>query len=193
MNKIRTAWACMAAAPLWLLAGCAPTVVGGVAIGAPSNIDERNVADQLVDQSIETTIDQRLKARFTGDERVRWKVASFDRRAVLVGVAPDEATREEMDRLARGVEQTGTLDNEVRVGPLPRGETRATDLAVAANLRRRLMNDPGARFNAMKVLVDNGVAHLVGRVTDQESRIAEFIARNTDGVQRVVTHWTIRP
>ena len=34
MNKIRTAWACMAAAPLWLLAGCAPTVVGGVAIGA---------------------------------------------------------------------------------------------------------------------------------------------------------------
>ena len=95
--------------------------------------------------------------------------------------------------MARAVEQTGTLDNEVRVGPLPRGETRATDLAVAASLRRRLMNDPGARFNAMKVLVDGGVAHLVGRVTEQESRIAEFIARNTNGVQRVVTHWTIRP
>ena len=193
MRTIKTAWVCIAAAPLWLLAGCAPTVVGGMAIGAPSNIDERNVADQLTDQSIETTIDQRLKARFAGDERVRWKVAAFDRRAVLVGAAPDEATREEMDRLARAVEQTSALDNEVRVGPLLRAETRATDLAVAANLRRRLMNDPGARFNAMKVLVDSGVAHLVGRVTEQESRIAEFIARSTDGVQRVVTHWTIRP
>lgn len=172
-----------------VLAGCAPTMVGGTAIGAPSNIDERATGEQLADRIIETTIEQRLKARFGGDPRVRWKAASFDRRVVLAGQAPDDATRDDMASLARSVEQVRALDDELTVGPPLPAERRAVDLAVAANLRRRLMNDAGARFTSLKVLVDGGVAHLVGRVSAQEGRIAEFIARDTDGVARVVTHW----
>lgn len=172
-----------------LLTACGPTVVGGTVIGAPSNIDERDAGAQLADRTVETSIDRQLAARFGGDARVRWKVASFDRRAVLTGQAPDEATRAEMAQVARSAATLRALDDEVRVAPSLPPERRATDLAVAANLRRRLMNDAGARFTSLKVLVDGGVAHLVGRVTAQERRIAEYIARDTDGVQQVVTHW----
>lgn len=192
MNLPARPLACLAAVPL-LLAGCAPSIIGGTVIGAPSNIDERAAGQQLDDRVIETTIDQRLASRFGTDGRARWKLASFDRRVVLVGQAPDEASRAEMGRIARSVEQVAALDEEIVVAPPPPAESRAADLAVAANVRRRLMNDAGARFTSLKVLVDGGVVHLVGRVTAQESRIAEFIARDTGGVRRVVTHWEMRP
>lgn len=181
----------LAAAAVFSVSGCAPTMIGGTTIGAPSNIDERAGTEQLEDRVIENRIDQQLTARLGSDGRARWRVASFDRRVVLVGQAMDEATRAEMDRVARSVDQVRALTNEVAIGPPLPAETRTTDAAIAANVRRRLMNDAGARFTSLKVLVDNRVAHLVGRVSAQQAQIATHIARSTDGVQRVVTHWDI--
>lgn len=178
-----------AALAVSLMSGCAPTMIGGTTIGAPSNIDERAASEQLDDRLIENRIDQQLSARFGNEGRARWRVASFNRRVVLVGQATDEATRTEMERIARSVAQVRSVANEVTVGPPVPIETRTTDTAIAANLRRRLMNDAGAGFTSLKVLVDNRVAHLIGRVSAQQAQIATHIARSTDGVQRVVTHW----
>ena len=49
------------------------------------------------------------------------------------------------------------------------------------------------RSNHIKVVTENGVAYLMGIVSEREAKVAVAIARTTDGVRKVVNVMEVLP
>ena len=99
MNKklpslLRTALAATLAAAT--LAGCAPLLVGGAAVGTALMVtDRRSSGAQIDDEAIELRSAARLREAL-GD-RVHINVTSYNRQVLLTGETPTEAMKQQAE------------------------------------------------------------------------------------------------
>jgi osmotically-inducible protein OsmY len=168
------------------LYGCvAPLVVGGaVAGGAMVANDRRTVGTITEDEGIELKAAERLRDRLKGSAHVN--VTSFNRMLLVTGEVPDAASKAEVERVARGVEQVRAVHNETIVAGATSMTARSSDSIITSKVKGRFLD--ARKFNALhvKVVTENGVVYLMGLVKKQEAADATEIARTTSGVQKVV-------
>lgn len=168
-----------------LLAGCPAVVVTGAGAGVAAAEDRRTLGTMTEDEGIELKVLARASERF-GD-KVHLNVTSYNRRVLLTGEAPDSAARQELQRIARSVENVRDVSNEVSVGALSSLGSRSTDTLITSKVKARFLD--GQKFNALhvKVVTENQIVYLLGLVKRQEGRDAIEIARSTGDVKKVVT------
>jgi len=168
-----------------LLAGCAPLVVGGAAVGAVMiATDRRTVGIQLEDQSIE--IRARNRARDLLADRGNVSVTSHNRIVLLTGEVPAEADRARVEETVRGVENVRAVVNELAVMAPTSLTERARDGVLSTRVRAAFIDARDLDSRAVTVVTERAVVHLMGRVTEAEAQRATEIARAISGVQRVV-------
>ena len=96
------------------LAGCAPLVLGGAAVGtALMATDRRTSGAQIDDEAIELRAATRL-SQAMGD-RVHINVTSYNRQVLLTGETPTEALKQEAERIVAGVDNVRGIVNELGV------------------------------------------------------------------------------
>ena len=166
-----------------LLYGCAAAVIGGAGTAVLVGEDRRTVGTVAEDEGIELKASSRIRERFK-DPHV--SVTSYNRMVLLTGEAPDAATRSEIERIARAIENVRGVYNEIAVSGNTALSARANDSYLTSKVKARFIDQQ--KFNAIhvKVVTEANVVYLMGLVKRKEADDATGIARTTGGVQKVV-------
>ncbi len=188
MHRVRQAAGAAALAFAALLASaCAPLLVTTAAVGTLAGLDRRTVGAQIDDQSLQVRANQQIKAVLDGSETAYANANAFNRRLLLTGLAPDEASKERAGRIARGLEGVREVYNEIQVGRAGGVPGSASDTKVTAQVKAALARLDDPEPNAVKVVTEHGVVYLLGLVTEGEAARATETVRKVSGVRKVVT------
>jgi osmotically-inducible protein OsmY len=174
--------ALIAAVPF--LQGCPAIIGAGAVYGYTALEDRRTTGTQIEDQGIESRAATRIGERFK--EQAHVNVTVFNRAVLLTGEAWDEATREEIGRIAASVPNVRSVTNEVQVSGLSSATSRANDTTLTAKVRGRFLSAKEFSSLHVKVVTESGVVYLLGLVTEVEAEAATELARTTSGVRKVV-------
>ena len=174
----------LASSLLAMLSGCVPLVVGGAAMSAMVVTDRRTSGAQLEDEGIELRGASRLRDAF-GD-RAHINITSYNRQVLLTGEVPAEAAKQQAEQVISRVENVRTIVNELVVSGSSTLVQRSSDVLVTGRVKASLVDAKDLYAGAFKVVTERGTVFLMGRVTQREADRATAIARQIDGVQRVV-------
>ncbi len=166
-----------------LLSGCFTLAATGI-VGAALVVDDRRTPGfQLEDESIEWKASSRIRERFKDAHVI---AVSYNLTVLLVGQAPSEEAKKQMEEIVRGVPSVRNVTNELAVAGNTSLATRGSDGLVTSNVKARLIGNGKVSPNHVKVVTENSVVYLLGIVTQAEGDAAAEIARTTAGVSRVV-------
>ena len=167
-------------APLY---GCIAAVVGGAGTAAIVSEDRRTLGTVTEDQGIELKASSRIGSKF---KNPHINVTSYNRMALLTGEAPDAATRSEIEKIARAVENVRGVYNEIALAGNSSLSARANDSYLTSKVKTRFIDQQKFNMLHVKVVTESGVVYLLGLVTRNEAAHAIEVARTTGGVQKVV-------
>ena len=166
------------------LAGCAPVVLGGVAMGSMLAVDRRTTGIQIEDEGIELRALNRIQTQF--GERVHVNVTSYNRQVLLTGEVPSDADRQAINQIVAGLDNARSVVNELAVMPITTLSQRSNDTFITGKVRASLVDADDLPAGAFKVVTERGVVYLLGRVTQREAARATSIARGVGGVVKVI-------
>lgn len=166
------------------LSACAPLVIGGALTTAMVTVDRRTSGAQLEDQGIELRSANRL--RDVMGERGNVSVISYNRQVLLTGEVGTEQDKALVEQTVAGVDNVRNVVNELAVLGSTSLTQRSADALVTGRIKAAMVEARNVPASAFKVVTTRGTVYLMGRVTQNEADRATTIARNTQGVQRVV-------
>jgi osmotically-inducible protein OsmY len=166
------------------LAGCAPLIVGGAAVGALVTFDRRTSGAQLDDEGIELRAGSRLRDAL-GD-RAHVNITSYNRQVLLTGEVPNEQAKQQAEQIASRVDAVKGIVNELAVISNTTLAQRSSDTLVTAKVKASLVDASDLYVGAFKVVTERGTVYLMGRVTQREADRATQLTRGISGVQKVV-------
>ncbi|MBX6319711.1 BON domain-containing protein [Pigmentiphaga sp.] len=176
--------AAMVATSAWAVSACAPVVLGSAYVGTMAATDRRTVGIQVEDKNIELKAANRLSGRY--GEKGHINVNSYNRKVLLTGEVPDEAAKRDAEEQVRGVENVRAIVNELQIGMPTSLATRSNDLFIEGKIKASLVDAKDLFANSFRIVVENGVAYLMGRVTEREGKRGAEIAAGVSGVKKVV-------
>jgi len=166
------------------LSGCVALVAGGAISGTLAASDRRTFGAQTEDQSIQFKAANRL--RNTIGDAGHINVNSFNRRVLITGEVPDEASKATAEREVRAVEGVISVTNELEVAGLASYTSRSSDAIITTKVKASLVDMKDISANSYQVVTERGVVYLQGRVTQREGQIGADVARGVSGVTKVV-------
>jgi osmotically-inducible protein OsmY len=160
-------------------------MIGGAVVGTTLvATDRRTSGIQLEDQNIEIKAAPRARAA-AGGEAAHINVTSYNRLVLLSGEVPNDAARRAAEQAVSQVENVRSIVNELAVAGVSSLTARSNDAILTGRVKGTFV-DGGLPVQAVKVVTERGVVHLMGRVTEREADRATQAARRVPGVQKVV-------
>lgn len=166
------------------ITACAPAVVGGAAAGGALAADRRTSGIYVEDENIELKAVKYMET--TLGENTHVNVTSYNRNVLLTGEAPDEATKAKAEEFVKNIANVRAVTNEIAVGPKTSLSSRSNDTYLTSKVKTKFVTENQFPANYVKVVTENSVVYLLGIVNKAEADAAVEIARNTDGVSKVV-------
>ncbi|RZS85769.1 BON domain-containing protein [Pigmentiphaga kullae] len=176
--------ALVVASSAWAVSACAPIVLGSAYVGTMAATDRRTVGIQVEDKNIELKTSSRLSGRYGDKGHIN--ANAYNRKLLLTGEVPDEAAKRDAEEQARGVENVRAIVNELQVGIPTSLATRSNDVFIEGKIKASLVDAKDLFANSFRITVENGVAYLMGRVTEREGKRGAEIAAGVSGVKKVV-------
>lgn len=181
----------IAALCLGLLQGCAAVAVGAAAVGVSSASDPRTIGTQIDDQ----TIEMKANAKLGNEERLnkaRVVAVSYNNNVLLIGQAPTEALKRLAEDTIRDTNGINQIFNQIRIGSKASAGVLAGDSWITSKIKLKFASNDAVPATSIKVVTENAEVFLLGNVTQQQANAAIEIARNVDGVERVIKALTIK-
>lgn len=169
-----------------LLSGCAAAVIAGAAAGTAAVYDRRTTGTLIDDEFIELKAIDAIGKDQELHEQAHLNVTSFNNIVLLTGETPNETLRQRTTELVRNLPKVRKVHNEIVVAAPSSLLTRTGDTWITGKVKTALLNAQQLDAARVKVVTENGVVYLMGLVTRQEADAATEMARQVDGVQRVV-------
>lgn len=166
------------------LVACVPAVVGGAAVGGSMAADRRTSGIYLEDENIELKGARKMNTNLGEEAHV--SVTSYNRNVLITGQVPDETKKTLAGTLMKEVENVRNITNELEVAPKADLTTRTNDTYLTSRVKTSFLTENRFNANNVKVVTENNVVYLMGLVTHEEADAAVDIARNTEGVVKVV-------
>jgi osmotically-inducible protein OsmY len=166
------------------LQGCFPLVAAGIGTTALVADDRRTTGIMVEDENIENKILLRVEQKHGAKSHIN--ATSYNRVVLLTGEATAPDVREDIERIARGIENVRNVHNEITVTQPTTLMLRSNDAVLTSKVKARFVEANKFRANHVKVVTENSVVYLMGLVKRQEAQDATEIARTSGGVHRVV-------
>ncbi len=177
------------------LCGCPLAIVGGVAAAGGAGYaanQERGVGGTANDFSIKTNIQAAL-AKANPEMAANLDVTVYEGRALLTGTAPDPQIKAAAGDAARSIPGVRAVYDEIEVAPGESAWNATKDAWITSRVRSSLVFSDIRSVNYNVETVDGSV-YLIGSARSQaELNHATDLARNVQGVRRVVSYVEIRP
>lgn len=166
------------------LQGCFPVVATGAGTGVLMVEDRRTSGTFIEDQGIELKASKRLDEKFKNTIHIN--ITSYNRTVLMTGEVLSDATKQEAEEIVRGVANVSNVINELAIGVGSSYTSRSNDTYLTSKVKVRFVDIGKFQANHVKVVTENGVVYLLGKVTRKEADNAVEITRTTGGVQKVV-------
>ncbi len=166
------------------LAGCFVPVVAVVGAGAYSATDRRSIGAQTDDKVIASRVESRIGE--TVSDRSHVNVNSFNRKVLLTGEVPDQASKDRAEQVAKSVDNVASVVSDLEVGGMTPSTARNNDAYLTGKVKTALVSRKDLFANAYKVVTEKSIVYLMGRVTREEGDRAAEAAAGVSGVQKVV-------
>jgi osmotically-inducible protein OsmY len=188
INAVNTPWLVMGYFILacFAVSACVPTLIAGAAAaGGIVVYDQRDLKTIREDNRIRYEINYQFRndPLFKNSHLV---VSSFNHVVLLVGQAPLAAIRVKAEELAKTQPNITRVYNEITIENPTSDLTRASDTWITTKIKSAMLVEKGLQSGAIKVVTENGVVFLMGRVSKKQANRAVNIARRVNGVQKVV-------
>jgi len=105
---------------------------------------------------------------------------------LITGEVPDEATKAKVAEEVSRIENVQGVWNELVVAGNSSLGARSNDAYITSKVKARFIDANQFAANHVKVVTEAGNVFLLGIVTDREAKAAIQVARNTEGVQKVI-------
>ncbi len=165
-----------------LLPGC----MGAAVTGANAVYNHNALEDKFNDYSITLKIKHALQADPSLKKNTHIEVATFQRLVLLVGQVPSESLRQRAASAAQTAPGAIRIYNFITVGQPMNFAERNADTWITTKIRSQIIMDHKLYPNKVKVVTEAGVVYLMGVVTKEEADRVIEMAKNTDGVLRIV-------
>lgn len=166
------------------LTGCVPVVAGGAAAGGLMAADRRTSGAYVEDEAIELKAEKQISDKL--ENRIHANVTSYNRNVLITGEAYDESAKQTAEGIVKGIENVRSVTDEVIIGPASALSSRSNDAYLTSKVKARMVSENKFPANYIKVVTEDSTVYLMGMVTRQEAEDAVDIARNTEGVTKVV-------
>jgi osmotically-inducible protein OsmY len=169
------------------VSGCASfvaQVTGTTPIGTDSGV--RSFPQALTDDSIERTANVNM---YKLDKRFKYSrinINSFFGAVLLTGQVADQNLKQLAGDNIKAMTDAKNVHNYIDVGDQIGYSTIMQDGIITANIRRQLLVTQGISDSKVKVVVENGVVYVMGKLTQSENQILNNILQNTPNITRVV-------
>lgn len=167
-----------------ILQGCVTAVATGVGAGVMMAEDRRTSGTYIEDEGIELKAFHRLDEKF--GNRAHLNATSFNRHVLLTGEVPDQAAREEAEKIVRGIPNVKLITNELQIAGVSSLAERSNDTYLTSKVKIRFIDAAKFSHVHVKVITEGGTVYLMGTVKRREADDAVEIARTTGGVRKVV-------
>lgn len=167
-----------------LLNGCVVAVVAGAATGL-AVYDRRSVAMIERDARIFHVVNKTIVTdrRFQNAHVV---VSVFNRVVLLVGQTPIASLRVVAEKIAQSTPQVHRVYNEITVGQARLLTEQSKDVWITGEVRAKLLTKKGLESGSIRVVTENGVVYLMGIASPEQAGLAVDVARQVNGVRKVV-------
>lgn len=176
---------------LTLLQGCTAVAVGAAAVGVSSANDPRTIGTQIDDQ----TIEMKTNAKLGNEEKLtetRVLAVSYNNNVLLIGQAPTQVLKRLAEKTIRDTNGISQIFNQIRIGSKASPGVLAGDSWITSKVKLKFASNDAVPATRIKVVTENSEVFLLGTVTQQQAEAAIEIARNVDGVERVIKALTIK-
>ena len=146
----------------------------------------RSLGSIIDDQSIETTATVNIRKTDTRLDQANVVVTSYNGIVLLTGQVPSEDLRTGAAQTTALVKNVRQVHNHLSVGENAGFAVHSADALITTKVKTKLLGTANIKDSRVKVVTENGAVFLLGLVTRAEGDIASSVARNTDGVQKVV-------
>jgi osmotically-inducible protein OsmY len=163
---------------------CFPIVAGGAVAGGAMAADRRTSGIYIEDEDIELKGVKKMETNL--GENAHVNVTSYNRNVLLTGEVPDEAAKAKAEALLKEIENIRAITNEIAIGPKSSFSSRSNDTYITSKVKTKFVTENKFQANYVKVVTENSIVYLLGIVNKAEADAAVEIARNTDGVSKVV-------
>jgi osmotically-inducible protein OsmY len=166
------------------MAACVPIVAGGAAAGGAVAADRRTSGIYVEDENIELKAVKYVETKL--GEFAHINITSYNTNVLLTGEAPDDATKAKAEAFVKSIEHVRAITNEIAVGPKSSLSSRSNDTYLTSKVKTKFVTENQFPANYVKIVTENSVVYLLGIVNKTEADAAVEIARNTEGVDKVV-------
>lgn len=167
-----------------LLTGCVVAVVAGAAAGLVV-YDRRSLtmleSDTRIFHIVHTAIVK--NPRFRDSHIV---VSSFNEVVLLVGQTPSKELRIIAEKIAQNTPHVRRVYDEITVSYPTMLTQRTKDTWITSQVRSLMLTRKGLESGSIRIVTENGVVYLMGIATHEQANISVSVARQINGVQKVV-------
>lgn len=173
--------------PIFILQqGCATTAVVAGSTASTVASDARTMSAIADDVSIDYHAHEALVADKTLNAEGHVVAVSYDCVLLLVGEVPTEVLRDRAESLVNNLPNVKKVINKITIEKPISLATKTNDTLLTTNVKARMFSTTNLKATHIKVITENSVVYLLGRVSREQGRVAAEVARNSTGVKKVV-------
>jgi osmotically-inducible protein OsmY len=172
-----------------LLGGCVAAVVGGAAVGAGAAHDRRDSSSYFDDKRVDLAVHDAINK----DKELALKnnvtIVVYNGVILLIGEVRTPELKARAERIVSGYEGTRRVVNEIEVTEPQGWWERRGDSVLTARVKTALLDItsmPGFDPLRVNVTTAHRVVYLMGMVSHEEDEAVTEVARDVDGVEKVV-------
>ena len=167
-----------------LLTSCVGVMVVGAA-GSMMVYDRRSLAMIEKDARIFYVTNTNIRnIRAFRDSHI--SVTSYDQVILLTGEVTSTSLKAEAERIARDTPNVRRVYNEITVGEPISLSQRSKDALISSQVRSKMLAEKGLESGSIRIITENATVYLMGIATHEQADLAVLVARNTQGVNKVV-------
>lgn len=173
-----------------LLAGCAGISADDPAVLALAKHDRRSPQAIATDQTIEADIYHDLLDDGELRLRAHVNVNAYDGAVLVTGEVADDAMKNKIIDEVRVTPHVKLVHDHLSIAYPSDAESRAGDAQLNGNLKAALAQIrtlPDFEAAVVKVVTEQAVVYLMGRVHREEGGVVINVVRHQPGVKRIVT------
>lgn len=168
------------------LQGCAVAAVSGAATGVAMATDRRTAGTIVDDKAIEIKALHALSRDSNLWKKSHFNVVSYNNDVLLLGQTPNPQLRQQAEDALRDIPKIKRIYNELTIKePISLGD-RSKDTWITTQVKAKMIGTREINPTRVKVVTEDGVVYLMGITKQKEQMSSTDIAREVNGVNKVV-------
>ncbi len=164
-------------------------VTGIILAGCTNNPQEKRTPGDLIDDNaLEFVIEREIKASDEGFKGAHLVTTVYDGLVLLLGEVPSVDLKEKATEVSESLYKVDPdkVHNYLTVGGPISLLARTNDSYLSGKVKTRLLAAPDVPAGRVKVVTENGVVYLLGKITPSDADLVVAETQKTFGVQKIV-------